>query len=61
MMELAMLFLQQEGPANTDIYMIAGYVVVFGIMLIYLLSLVVRQRSLMKDLELLQDMEGEEK
>ena len=61
MMELAMLFLQQEGPANTDRYMIAGYVVVFGVMLIYLLSLVVRQRSLMKDLELLQDMEGEEK
>ncbi len=61
MMETAMLLLQQEGPANTDGYMVAGYIVVFGVMVIYLVSLVVRQRSLNKDLELLEDLESGEK
>lgn len=61
MMETAMFFLQQEGPASTNGYMAAGYIVVFGVMLIYLISLIVRQRSLMKDLELLKDLEDKEK
>jgi hypothetical protein len=60
-METALLFLQQEGPANTNGYMAAGYVVVFGVMFIYLLSLIVRYRSLTKDLELLEDLEDKNK
>lgn len=52
-----MKLLLQEGPPNTDGYMVAGYIVIFGVMLIYLVSLVVRQRSLSKDLELLEDLE----
>lgn len=61
-METAMLFLlYQEGPANTDGYMIAGYIVIFGVMLIYLLSLIIRQRNLSQDLELLKDIEPGEK
>lgn len=60
-METALLFLQQEGPANTNGYMAAGYVVVFGVMFIYLLSLIIRQRSLTKDLELLEDLEDKNK
>jgi hypothetical protein len=52
------LFLQ-EAPANTTNYMIAGYAVIFGVMLIYLISLLVRQRNLQKDLEVLADMQGE--
>jgi hypothetical protein len=57
-----MLFsiLLQEGPADTTDFMIAGYAVIFGVMLIYLISLLVRQRNLNKDLEVLEEIQGEE-
>ncbi len=57
-----MLFslLLQDAPANTTNYMIAGYVVIFGVMLIYLISLLVRQRNLQKDLEVLEEIQVEE-
>jgi hypothetical protein len=51
-----MLFLQ-DTPANTLNYMIAGYAVIFGAMLIYLISLYIRQRNLNQDLEVLKDIE----
>ena len=54
-------FFLQEGPANTTSYMIAGYAVIFGIMLIYLISLLVRQRNLQKDLEVLEEIQAEER
>jgi hypothetical protein len=37
--------------------MIAGYAVIFGVMLIYLISLYLRQRNLKQDLEVLDDLE----
>jgi hypothetical protein len=49
--------LLQDGPAHTTSYMIAGYAVIFGVMLIYLVSLVVRNRNLHQDLDLLEDLE----
>ena len=49
----------QEGPADTTSYMIAGYAIIFGVMLIYLISLLVRQRNLQKDLEVLEEIQGE--
>jgi CcmD family protein len=53
-----MLFqLLHDAPAETTGYMIAGYAVIFGLMLVYLVSLVVRQRSLEQDLEVLEDLE----
>ncbi len=52
-------FFLQEGPANTTSFMIAGYAVIFGIMLIYLISLLVRQRNLQKDLEVLEEIQAE--
>ena len=57
-----MLFsiLLQEGPADTTGFMIAGYAVIFGVMLIYLISLLVRQRNLQKDLEVLEEIQVEE-
>ncbi len=57
-----MLFsaLLQDVPANTTNYMIAGYTVIFGVMLIYLISLLVRQRNLQKDLEVLEEIQVEE-
>lgn len=53
-----MLF--QEGPANTTAYMIAGYAVIFGVMLIYLISLAIRRRNLKEDFEVLKDLEESE-
>jgi len=51
-----MLFLQ-DAPANTTAYMIAGYSVIFGLMLIYLVSLIVRRRNLQQDAEMLEALE----
>lgn len=53
--------LLQEGPADTTNFMIAGYVVIFGVMLVYLVSLLVRQRNLQKDLEVLEEIQVEER
>ena len=54
-----MLFLLQEAPANTTNYMIAGYSVIFGVILLYLLSLYIRQHNLKQDLEVLEgDQQG---
>ena len=52
--------LLQEGPADTTSYMIAGYAIIFGVMLIYLISLLVRQRNLQKDLEVLEEIQREQ-
>ena len=41
-----MLPLLQEGPAQTVNYFVAGYVVIFGVMALYLVSLIVRKRNL---------------
>lgn len=54
------LFLQ-EAPAETTNFMIAGYAIIFGVMLIYLISLLVRKRNLEIDLEVLEEIQGEEK
>jgi len=51
-----MMFLQ-DVTANTTSYMIAGYTVVFGLMLLYLVSLIVRRRNLQQDAEMLETLE----
>ena len=48
-----------EGPANTLNYMIAGYAVIFTVMVIYLASLVVRWRNLRQDQEMLEQIKEE--
>jgi len=53
-----MLF--QQGPLETTGYMIFGYVIIFGTMLLYLISLFTRWRNLKKDEELLKELENEE-
>lgn len=47
-------------PMETTNYMIAGYAVIFGVMLVYLVSLFVRWRNLKQDAALLQEMEDNE-
>jgi hypothetical protein len=51
--------LLQVGPADTTSYMIAGYAVIFGVMLLYVLSLGVRKRNMEKDLEVLAELDQE--
>jgi hypothetical protein len=55
-----MLFLQQ-GPADTLTFMIAGYAVIFGVILIYLVSLAVRDRNFKQDIEVLKEFEDQDK
>ncbi|MCJ7584783.1 MAG: hypothetical protein MUO30_08440 [Anaerolineales bacterium] len=50
-----MLF-EQMSP-DTVKYMIAGYVVIFSVMAIYLLSLFLRWRNLQRDLRTLEEMQ----
>jgi hypothetical protein len=44
------------GPANTINYMIAGYVVIFGVMLTYLVSLAARWRRMKRDRAMLKEL-----
>jgi len=48
-------------PANTVTYFAAGYAVIFGIILVYLVSLIVRWRNLRKEERILAIQEDEEK
>jgi hypothetical protein len=47
-------------PLETTNYMIAGYTVIFGVMLIYLISLIIRRRNLKQDFQVLQELEEKE-
>lgn len=49
-----------DAPAQTLSYMIAGYAVIFIVMLVYEISLVVRARNLRQDEEMLQELEQHE-
>jgi len=51
-----MLF--QNAPAATTNYMIAGYVVIFGGLALYLISLAVRRNNLKQDLDVLTNEQG---
>jgi hypothetical protein len=50
--------LQQTTP-DTSNYMLAGFGVIFGAILIYLISLVVRGRNLHQDFETLQELDNQ--
>ena len=46
---------------NTDNYMMAGYIVSFVTLGIYLLSMYIRNRNLKRDLETYESMDAEKK
>lgn len=46
-----------ETTPNTSQYMIAGYAIAFGVMLIYVISLAVRNRNLNRELSMLEEMD----
>lgn len=52
-----MLFL--ETPPDTSQYMVAGYAIAFGVMLIYVVSMFIRSRNLKRDLSMLEEMDKE--
>jgi len=45
-------------PETTN-YMIAGYIVIFSVMFIYIASLYIRRRKLAQDLQILEEMEDQ--
>jgi CcmD family protein len=49
--------LLDAGTPDTSGYMYAGYVVIFTVMLVYLGSLIVRQRNLEQDYDTLAELE----
>ena len=50
------MFLLETTP-NTSQYMIAGYAISFGVMLLYVISLYVRSRNFRQDLSTLEDLD----
>jgi len=48
-----------ETPPDTSQYMVAGYVIAFGVMLIYVVSMFIRSRNLKRDLSMLEEMDKE--
>ena len=44
----------QIAPAETTSYMIAGFAVIFGVMLLYVISIAVRTRNLKQDYAMLK-------
>jgi hypothetical protein len=52
---------QQTLPADTFNYMVAGYAVIFGSMLLYVLSLIIRRRSLEQDMSILSELRQDNK
>ena len=55
-----MNYLILQAPAQTSNYMIAGYAVIFGVMLLYLISLIVRRRNLEQDVQVLETIGDQE-
>ncbi len=45
-------------PETTN-FMIAGYIVIFSVMFIYIVSLVLRRRKLTQDLKILEEMDDQ--
>jgi hypothetical protein len=46
-----------QAPPDTSQYMIAGYAVAFGVMLLYVASLFIRFRNLNRDISMLEEMD----
>ena len=51
----------QQAPAETTNYMIAGYAVIFTIMLLYVISIFIRRRNLRRDLDTLNEIDVPQK
>jgi len=48
-----------DTPPDTSQYMIAGYAIAFGVMLLYVASLYIRFRNLNRDMAMFEEMDKE--
>ena len=55
------MLLQATTTPETFGYMLAGYALFFGLPLVFIVSLWLRQRNLEKDLELMEELKPEKK
>ncbi len=55
-MNLALLLL--ASPPDTTSYLILGYVIIGGVGLLYVITLLVRQRNLKRDLDVIERLEN---
>jgi hypothetical protein len=46
-----------ETPPDTSQYMVAGYAISFGVMILYVVSLFIRSRNLKRDMSMLEEMD----
>jgi hypothetical protein len=46
-----------ETPPDTSQYMVVGYAISFGVMLLYVVSLFIRSRNLKRDMSMLEEMD----
>jgi hypothetical protein len=46
-----------ETPPDTSQYMIAGYAIAFGVMIVYVVSLYIRFRNLDRDMSMFEEMD----
>ena len=58
-MEFLSIWMQNSGPAETTNYFIAGYVIFFSVMALYLASFFVRNRNLKQEYALLEELDQE--
>jgi len=54
------IFTILQAPADTNGYYIAGYAIFFGVMILYLASLFIRNRNLKQEYEMLVDLEKDD-
>ena len=50
----------QQATPDTMAFMVGGFAVIFGTLLIYWASILIRRRNLDQDLKILEDIENEE-
>jgi len=53
-----MFYIPHLATPETTNFMIAGYIVIFSVMLIYIISLFLRRRKLEQDLRILEELEN---
>jgi CcmD family protein len=52
-----MLYMPYLAPPETTNYMIAGYIVIFGVMFFYAISLIIRRRKLEQEIKILEELD----
>jgi CcmD family protein len=54
-----MMYMPYLAPPETTNYMIAGYIVIFGVMFLYVISLFMRRRKLEQDIQIMEELDDQ--